>query len=210
MARWWTTTALAIGVTVGSGGCTAYVPKAGPRVAETSEGYHRGEEVVSHGVLDTGLVDAVRGNPEAEGYAKKYRSLQISGFVFDVAGLGLAVGGVFPLVNGNNPDPNDPYQTNPGPSPLGLGLLVGGVALFAVGLTLQAAAGPAKLDALNTYNDGVLGFAAPRAPDPVSAPPAPTSPSPPASGAGCTRDTDCKGDRICVKTECVDAPRPRR
>ncbi len=53
---------------------------------------------------------------------------------------------------------------------------------------------------------------------PVAAPAAATSAVPaPASGAlpptacpeGCRKDVDCKGDRICVKGECVDPP-PRR
>lgn len=30
--------------------------------------------------------------------------------------------------------------------------------------------------------------------------------SQPATGAGCSKDADCKGARICVKTECVDPP----
>lgn len=212
MTRWWTTAALAIGVAASCGGCTAYVPKPGPRVAETSEGYYRGGELVPHGFLDTGLVDAVHGNPEAEGYAKKYRGLQVSGFVLDVAGLGLAVGGLVPL--SRSADAYDPYQDpdqQASQRVLGLGLLAGGAVLLAVGLSLQATAGPAKLDAINAYNDGALGLAAPHAAETASAPTAPPPPPAPTStGAGCSKDTDCKNERLCVRAECVDAPRPRR
>jgi len=36
---------------------------------------------------------------------------------------------------------------------------------------------------------------------------APSGPAlPPAEAPGCTKDTDCKGSRICAKGECVDPP----
>jgi len=41
----------------------------------------------------------------------------------------------------------------------------------------------------------------------ASAAPAQSTPSSPA--AGCTKDTDCKGDRVCDQGECVEPPRPR-
>jgi hypothetical protein len=35
----------------------------------------------------------------------------------------------------------------------------------------------------------------------------PAAPAPPAgAGTGCSRDTDCKGDRICVQGSCVEPP----
>ncbi len=42
----------------------------------------------------------------------------------------------------------------------------------------------------------------------ASAPPASTSPaaSPATSAGGCSKDTDCKGERICVASACVDPP----
>jgi hypothetical protein len=40
---------------------------------------------------------------------------------------------------------------------------------------------------------------------PVAEPPVPVAPAAPCL-AGCGKDTDCKGDRICVKGECVDPP----
>jgi hypothetical protein len=30
------------------------------------------------------------------------------------------------------------------------------------------------------------------------------SPPPPSTGAGCSKDTDCKGDRVCVQGQCAD------
>ena len=53
---------------------------------------------------------------------------------------------------------------------------------------------------------------APPAPAPEAAPPPPApepSPAAPPPAAGCGKDTDCKGDRICVKGECVE-PSPTR
>ena len=44
-------------------------------------------------------------------------------------------------------------------------------------------------------------------PRPAGAPLAPAAPGPPP--AGCAKDTDCKGDRICVQGACVD-PQERR
>jgi uncharacterized protein len=43
---------------------------------------------------------------------------------------------------------------------------------------------------------------APTPPPPATAP-APPPPPPPPAPAGCGKDTDCKGDRVCVKGECV-------
>jgi hypothetical protein len=40
---------------------------------------------------------------------------------------------------------------------------------------------------------------------PGAEPPVPVAPAAPCL-AGCGKDTDCKGDRICVKGECVDPP----
>lgn len=173
-------------------GCTAYVPKSGPRVAETTEGYHRGAEVIPHGFLDSGLVNAVSGNREAEEYAKSYRSLQIGGFVLDMVGLPLMVGGAF---------------TSSDHLALAVGLLGGGAGLVLIGGILQGASGPAKLDAINAYNDGVLGLG------PASPPPAASAaPSAPEAHetSGCTKDVDCKGDRICVRAACIDGPKPRK
>jgi hypothetical protein len=55
---------------------------------------------------------------------------------------------------------------------------------------------------------------APSAPQPPPVPAAvPTPPPPPPAGAptsaGCTKDTDCKGARICTKGECVEPPPSR-
>jgi hypothetical protein len=36
------------------------------------------------------------------------------------------------------------------------------------------------------------------------APSSASSPTTPTSGAGCSKDTDCKGDRICVQGQCAD------
>jgi hypothetical protein len=75
-----------------------------------------------------------------------------------------------------------------------------------------------RLTAAQARCDGLV---APAAPTPVSAPPAvaPVSPAPPATPVpsatpatpcltGCGKDTDCKGDRICVNGSCQD-PRSR-
>jgi hypothetical protein len=50
--------------------------------------------------------------------------------------------------------------------------------------------------------------AAAPAPAPAAPPvaPPPDVPAAPVTPSGCTKDIECKGDRICVKGECVDAP----
>jgi hypothetical protein len=71
-----------------------------------------------------------------------------------------------------------------------------------------------RLTAAQARCDGLVAPAAPApAPTPVFAPPAvaPVSPAPPATPAtpcltGCGKDTDCKGDRICVNGSCQDPP----
>jgi len=210
MTTRWMTGALAIGaVAACCGGCTTYPPQSAPRVAEASDGYHRGAELIPHGFLDSGLVDAVNGNPQAEDHARKYRGLQIGGFVLDVAGLGLVGGGVSQTFNADTQG-------------LGLGLVAGGCVLVLVGVVLQAAAGPAKLDALNIYNDGALGLTRelPKPPEmPAVAPPPPTPPEPrpplrparaptpaPKGSGACTKDTECKGSRVCEGGVCVSPP----
>jgi ankyrin repeat protein len=45
------------------------------------------------------------------------------------------------------------------------------------------------------------------APAPRPAPPATAPAAPPPAPAGCGKDTDCKGDRVCVKGECVEPGR---
>jgi hypothetical protein len=63
-----------------------------------------------------------------------------------------------------------------------------------------------KLEAIpeSWYRGGKPAASAPAAP--ASAPaPAPASPA----GSGCTKDTDCKGDRICVQGACTDPPAPK-
>jgi hypothetical protein len=137
--------ALAVGVAVSCGGCTTYNPRPSARVAEVSEGYARDGRLIPHGFLDTGLVDAVRGNPEAESYARKYRGLQIGGLVLDLSAAGLVGGGLYETLSANG----DPDMQS-----IGLGLLGGGFAVLAVGIILQAVGLTDKLDAINAYNDG--------------------------------------------------------
>jgi hypothetical protein len=131
-------------------GCSSsYQPARSPRIVTVIE---RGgpafmKDGVNYGgpLFGGGVVDAVRGNPRAEGEARTGRNLTIAGFVVDIAGLGSAVTGLATLKpNGSNADNN-----------LSLGLVLGGLVGVAVGNVLLFAGPPHTYDAINIYNDSL-------------------------------------------------------
>ncbi len=188
--------------------CTAYVPRASPRIAEVTEGYARDGILIPHGFVDSGLGSAVAGNAAAEEYAAKYHRLTIAGFALDATTTALLIGGTaVPL-----------SSSDAGVQAVGWGLLGGAGLTLLIGLSLHLAAAPHKLDAINTYNDGLsatpLLVVPPRLIEPPPAPaplkplrvPAATPPPKPLrvpSAVACTKDTDCKGDRVCEDGACV-------
>ena len=131
-------------------GCSSsYQPARSPRIVTVIDG--GGPAFVKDGIdyggplFGGGVVDAVRGNPRAEGEARTGRNLTIAGFVVDMAGLGSDVAGLATIKpNGSNADNN-----------LSLGLILGGVVGIAVGSVLLLAGPPHTYDAINIYNDSL-------------------------------------------------------
>jgi hypothetical protein len=126
-------------------GCSTYYPKRSPRIADVTEGYVRNGTTHPHGFLGSGLVDVVHGNPAAEKEARAYRNLSIGGFVLEVSGGAVQVGGLATASASRDPSTQR----------LGYLAAVGGGTLVLVGLILDAVAAPHRLDAINIYNDGV-------------------------------------------------------
>ena len=120
-----------------------------------------------------------------------YRSLSIAGFTLDMTGLvGAAIGGA---VAATDSDPTAQAASYAGVA-IGLSVLV-------AGLIVDMVAGPHRIDAINIYNDGVMGLTPVGRPAADSPRPGPIS-QPGAGGGGCVKDTDCKGERVCDRGEC--------
>src|SRR5689334_20209114 len=81
----------------------SYEPARSPRVSVVMEGGSftlvRDGERYPVGFFGTGVVDAVRGNAEAEEHARAYRNLTIAGWSTYGVGLGAAIGGGVLLAN---------------------------------------------------------------------------------------------------------------
>ena len=138
-------------------GCSSsYEPARSPRIVTLVEGgtpkFVRDGQRIGSPAFGSGLVDAVRGNPEAERHARIGRNLIVGGFVLDIAGLGAEVGGLVALAH----DRNQGHDS----SSLGTGLVLGGLAAVIAGSVLIIAGQPHIYDAVNIYNDGVDAAAA--------------------------------------------------
>jgi hypothetical protein len=135
------------------------------------------------GLFGGGLLEGVRGNPEAEAHARAYRNLNLGGFMAVLGGgLSAASGAVLVGSSANGSEPAD--RTN---RAVGEVMLVSGLAAYVAGLILIVNAPPHVFDAANVYNDGLPpeSFQAPRV-APTYAPPrapAPATPAPVAPAA---------------------------
>lgn len=120
------------------------------------------------GMFGGGLIEAVRGNAEAEAHARAYRNLNIGGFVAVLGGgLSAASGAVLAAGSANGSEPRD--RTN---RAVGEVMLVSGLAAYVTGLILIVNAPPHVFDAANVFNDGLPpeSFQVPRA-APTNGPP---------------------------------------
>jgi hypothetical protein len=148
--------AVAVSTFALSGCSTNYAPRPSPRVAVVMQGgtpvYIREGRVHPGGGFGGDLGEAVRGNPEAESYAKSYRTNMIAGVTTTLAGVASAIGGGI-LYVASAAGPEDERQTTS--EVIGGTLAVSGIAAFATGMVLMLNAQPHLWDAVNAYNDGV-------------------------------------------------------
>jgi hypothetical protein len=166
-----------VAIAATASGCTSsYLPRPGPRLSlameDGSYAYVRDGQKFEGGLFGGQIEEAVHGNPEAEEYAREYKTGMITGFTTSVlgavgagAGLGLSIG--------------DAAQPN-GPSPwTGLGIACVGAAVELIGAIIELNALPHVFDAVNAYNDGLppqAGRDGPPAAPPGAELPAPSPP----------------------------------
>jgi hypothetical protein len=148
-------------------GCSSgYRPANSPRIAYIMQGgnvsYYKDGKEYPAGLFGGGAVDAVQGNPRAVAEAEKGRGLVIAGFVMSFASLGGAVTGAV-LVGGEKESSTK--------RDVGVGVLLGSVALSIAGLVVTLNGVPHYYDAVAIYNDGVPPWSAPYASGPQSLPP---------------------------------------
>jgi hypothetical protein len=127
--------------------------------------YVRDGKVYEGGIFGGDIVEAVRGNPEAESHARAYKNGMIGGFLSTLAGGASMIGGLTLFALGSQSDTlgrdHNPTEQTAG------------------GLVLMLNAQPRMWDAINVYNDGI-----PMGPTPYGYPPPgayPYPPPPPAS-----------------------------
>jgi hypothetical protein len=138
-------------------GCaTSYLPRAGPRISTVmmngSLGYVRDGRLFRGGAFGGQLLEAVRGNPEAERHARAFRTGTATGFGLTMAGLGLVLIADAVLIGfSGSGSSGSTYNT----LPLLIGLDAGALGLAIAGLFVSMSAQPRYFDAINVYNDGV-------------------------------------------------------
>jgi len=146
------------------------MPAASPRVSLVTDGGHwayvREGKKYSGGIFGGDLEDAVRGNAQAEEYARAYQGGLTGGFVVAMLGAAGIVSGA--VVTGAQ---SENGQSVPPAGPL---ILAGGIVAYLVGLGIMVAAQPHLTDAINVYNDSLL---APTTPAPVAPSAPPTGPA---------------------------------
>jgi hypothetical protein len=164
----------AVGVsTFAISGCsTNYAPRPNPRVAVVMQGgtpvYIREGRVYPGGGFGGDLREAVQGNPEAESYAKAYRTNMVAGVTTALAGVASTIGGgILYVASSSQPE----RERNATTETIGGTLALSGVAAFATGMVLMLNAQPHLWDAVNAYNDAVDTGAPPRAYGPLVTPP---------------------------------------
>jgi hypothetical protein len=138
--------------------------------------YVRDGRVYEGGIFGGDIVEAVRGNPEAEAHAHAYKNGMIGGFLATVAGGVSMISGLTLFALGSTNSLGNDH--NPTEQTAGGLLLAGGLGAYVTGLVLMLNAQPRVWDAINVYNDGI-----PMGPVPYGyLPPPPGYPYPPPPG----------------------------
>jgi hypothetical protein len=124
--------------------------------------YVRDGKKYEGGLFGGDIVDAVRGNPQAEDYAHAYKSGVTTGLALTFLGAAVALAGIG--VVGVDVAQHSSGQSVP---PTGLILAGSGLVVELAGAIIGANAIPHLFDAINAYNDGL--------PPDSAAPPAPAA-----------------------------------
>jgi hypothetical protein len=135
---------------------SSYVPQPSPRVSLVMEegggyGYVRDGQKYAGGLFGGDIDKAVQGNPKAEAYARAYKTGRATGFTLTTIGLAGVLGGLTVL----GVDSSQSRATSVPPT----GFIIAGAGLFVelIGAILTLNALPHLFDAVNAYNDGLLG-----------------------------------------------------
>jgi len=136
-------------------GCSsAYIPRPGPRISVLMDGgtlaYARDGKKYEGGIFGGDLEEAVRGNPQAEEYAREFKNGMTTGFASTMLGVGGILGGL--IVTDLQLPPPGSNRSLPATGPVILGA---GLVAYFVGLAVMLNAAPHLWDAVNVYNDGV-------------------------------------------------------
>ena len=137
-----------------TGGCSsAYIPRPGPRVSILMEGgtiaYQRDGKRYEGGLFGGDIEEAVKGNPQAEEYARAYKAGTIGGFVGSMLGLGGMIGGLSLAAAESQPGAGQNASVP------GLAIAGAGLVAYLVGAAVMFNAVPHLYDAVNVYNDGL-------------------------------------------------------
>lgn len=149
-----TTISAALALCFASGCASSYVPRPGPRVSLVMDGgnyaYVRDGKKYEGGLFGGDIVEAVRGNPQAEDYARAYKRGLTTGLIMTFLGAAVAVAGI--LVVSSDVGQRPTGQSIP---PTGFIVAGGGLLVELIGGIIELNAMPHLHDAINVYNDGL-------------------------------------------------------
>jgi hypothetical protein len=151
--------AMVFGGALAAAGCsTHYMPARGPHLRTIVEGgqlvyVHDGQEF-SHGFAGGGLVDAVASDPQAKEAAETYEDHNVAGFVLDLGGTVVMIGGALAFGIAES-DYQAGRSRDTSAEAIGGTAFVAGLAAAITGIALIASAQPYQYDAINIYNDHV-------------------------------------------------------
>ncbi len=134
---------------------SSYVPAVSPRVSLVMKGgtyaYVRDGKEYEGGIFGGDIEEAVRGNPQAEEYAREYKDGMLTGFALSV--LGVAAPKCGATMAGASVGSTESNASTLGVA--GLAITGGGLLTEIIGVIVQANALTHVFDAVNAYNDGL-------------------------------------------------------
>lgn len=138
---------------------TSYQPKAYGRLSTTMDGgglrLERDGHKFGMSAFSDDLIRAVEGNARAEEQARSYLWRARAGVGLAVGALGMIIGGASMLPNSSDSDGS--RQISSARENTAQSLIIGGLLVDVIALSLMSSAQPRLLDAINIYNDGVVG-----------------------------------------------------
>jgi hypothetical protein len=134
-------------------GCSStYIPRPGRRVSailvEGSPAYVRDGKRYASGAFGGNLEEAVRGNAQAEEYAKEYKTELVAGTTTAMFGVAGMAGGMFTVGLGA-------ASSNRSLPVTGVIIASVGFIVYATGLGVKEGAARHLYDAVNAYNDAL-------------------------------------------------------